>query len=56
MLSGATLLLLLPLAATASAVPRHSDARSPPMGWRSWNLFESDVSQELLMQQVEGLL
>ena len=26
------------------------------MGWRSWNLFEENVSQALLLQQVEGLV
>ena len=51
--AGCCLLLLL-AAGTASAAP--SDARSPPMGWRSWNLFEGDVSQALLLQQVEGLV
>eukprot|EP00729_Bicosta_minor_P027833 gene27833-10256_t len=28
---------------------------TPPMGWRSWNLYGSDVSQSLLMAQIMGI-
>ena len=41
--------LLLP-----AALGQHP-ARTPPMGWRSWNLFESHVSQDLLKAQIDGL-
>ena len=30
-------------------------ARTPPMGWRSWNLFGDDVSQDFMMNQMDGL-
>ena len=29
---------------------------SPPMGWRSWNKFELEISQELIQAQVDGLV
>ena len=30
-------------------------SRKPPMGWRSWNLFELNVSQALIEAQIAGL-
>ncbi|KOO30033.1 alpha-galactosidase [Chrysochromulina tobinii] len=29
---------------------------SPPMGWRSWNKFELEISQDLIQAQVDGLV
>jgi hypothetical protein len=29
---------------------------TPPMGWRSWNLFGADVSQDLIKSQVPQTL
>lgn len=29
---------------------------TPPMGWRSWNLFGADVSQELIQSQMDGIV
>ena len=35
--------------------PGSSIDRTPPMGWRSWNLFELSVDQVLLEGQIAGL-
>ena len=40
--------------ASAAQTPPAS-SRRPPMGWRSWNLFELKVSQPLLEGQIDGL-
>ena len=29
---------------------------TPPMGWRSWNLFGSNVNQELIQSQMDGMV
>jgi alpha-galactosidase len=29
--------------------------QSPPMGWRSWNVFQCDVSQEIIQRQMDAL-
>jgi alpha-galactosidase len=29
---------------------------TPPMGWRSWNLFGADVDQELIISQMNGMM
>ena len=29
---------------------------TPPMGWRSWNLFGANVNQDLIQQQMNGLV
>jgi len=29
---------------------------TPPMGWRSWNLFGADVNQELIQSQMDGMV
>ena len=31
-------------------------AITPPMGWRSWNLYGADVSQELIESIMEGMV
>ena len=31
-------------------------AQSPPMGWRSWNCFKLDVSQQSMLSQVDALV
>lgn len=28
---------------------------TPPMGWRSWNLFGADVNQDLIKSQMDGM-
>lgn len=30
--------------------------RTPPMGWRSWNLYGGDVNQELLQGIMDGMV
>ena len=30
--------------------------RTPPMGWRSWNLFGANVNQELIQSQMDGMV
>jgi len=30
--------------------------QSPPMGWRSWNVFQCSVSQEIIEQQMDALM
>ena len=44
------------IAAAAAVSPPTASSRRPPMGWRSWNLFELDVSQQLIEGQIEGLI
>eukprot|EP00602_Paraphysomonas_sp_CaronLab_P000574 CAMPEP_0185023338 /NCGR_PEP_ID=MMETSP1103-20130426/6019_1 /TAXON_ID=36769 /ORGANISM="Paraphysomonas bandaiensis, Strain Caron Lab Isolate" /LENGTH=434 /DNA_ID=CAMNT_0027555893 /DNA_START=39 /DNA_END=1343 /DNA_ORIENTATION=+ len=29
---------------------------TPPMGWRSWNLFGADVNQDLISKQMDGMV
>jgi alpha-galactosidase len=44
---------LVVLTLCEGAVP---DARTPPLGWRSWNLYESNVNQDLINTQVDALV
>ena len=58
MRSSVDLLLLLTYSAAClrlAASLENGLARTPPMGWRSWNLYGDDVSQEMMKSQMDGL-
>ena len=46
----------LAIVVSAAQLEPAPTARQPPMGWRSWNLFELNVDQSLLEQQIQGLI
>jgi alpha-galactosidase len=31
-------------------------ARTPPLGWRSWNAFGNRISQSLIMEQIDAIV
>ena len=46
-----------PLAATGKwSIPERSQARTPPMGWNSWNAFRTEVDEAKVMGAAEVLL
>lgn len=49
------MLLLLSLLGAAAA-NENGLARTPPMGWRSWNLFGPNVNQALMERIMEGMV
>lgn len=54
-----TLLWLLPfllLAGAAGAQTFDELAKTPPMGWNSWNRFGCDVSEQLIMEMADALV
>ncbi|KAJ1449428.1 glycoside hydrolase superfamily [Pelagophyceae sp. CCMP2097] len=49
-------LLVLALAAGRGASNENGLARTPPMGWRSWNLYGGGVDQELIERVMDGMV
>ena len=52
-------LLLLPLALTAPAAHAQKFdelARTPPMGWNSWNRFGCDISEQLVRETADAMV
>ncbi|CAN5212105.1 hypothetical protein BH10PSE3_BH10PSE3_25080 [soil metagenome] len=46
-----------PLAATGKwAIPERSQARTPPMGWNSWNAFRTEVDEAKVLGAAEVLV
>lgn len=49
-----TLLLFLPLTLSAQKSP--GLAPTPPMGWNSWNKFQCEVSEKLIMEMADAFV
>ena len=47
---------MLQLLATLPLSNDNGLALTPPLGWRSWNLFGADVSQKLIMSIMDGMV
>ncbi len=43
------------MAASAVAID-NGKGITPPMGWRSWNLYGGNVNQALMMTQMDGVV
>ncbi|MDB4303312.1 glycoside hydrolase family 27 protein [Desulfosarcina sp.] len=41
---------------TSNSQTNNSLAHTPPMGWNSWNLFEGDVSEDLLKEIADAMV
>ena len=50
-----SLLLFAAAAGTAQAID-NGLGRTPPMGWRSWNLFGANVNQTLMQEIMDGMV
>jgi alpha-galactosidase len=52
------LLLLVAVFVFLSAYSQKYDqlARTPPMGWNSWNKYQCDVSEDLIMQMADAMV
>jgi len=50
-----TLLLFLAAARSVQAID-NGLGRTPPLGWRSWNLFGANVNQTLMQQIMDGMI
>jgi alpha-galactosidase len=58
-LAGRAVSLALALSSAPRAAVRANDnglALTPPMGWRSWNLYGSEVNQELIEGIMDGMV
>jgi len=56
--SGYALLAAFAILTTVGAAPARVDnglARTPPMGWNSWNHFGCDVSEQLIEQEADAI-
>jgi len=53
-----TLLIVVTLIIFSDAYTQEQNslAQTPPMGWNSWNLFEGDVSEDLLKEIADALV
>ncbi|MFJ6793711.1 glycoside hydrolase family 27 protein [Streptomyces sp. NPDC091268] len=56
-----TLLTLVALAAALTTAPRaqaldNGAARTPPMGWNTWNTFGCDINETLIRQSADALV
>ncbi len=53
-----TLLIVLTLIIFSDAYTQEQNslAQTPPMGWNSWNLFEGDVSEDLLKELADAMI
>ena len=49
------LVLLQTTLATVALAANNGVARLPPMGWRSWNYFACDISEEVFERQIMAL-
>src|SRR5208283_1464296 len=50
-----TIVLLIALAASAPAL-ENGLARTPPMGWNSWNNFELDINEQLIRSTADAMV
>lgn len=48
--------ILLIICAVTSAQKFPGIARTPPMGWNSWNKYHCDVSEELIMRMADAMV
>ncbi len=49
------LVIALVLAGTVQAAPDNGLARTPPMGWSSWNQFGDRIDEQLLLQTMDAM-
>src|SRR3989338_4777477 len=49
-------LFALPLLTAAQGPSRDGLARTPPMGWNSWNHFACDVSERLIKETADAMV
>ena len=47
----AIIVVLVSLATTQAAVD--GLARTPPMGWRDWNFFQGNITQDIMIRNME---
>lgn len=50
------LALAATLGASAQSTPRNQLAPTPPMGWMTWNLFQGNISDELIRQTADAMV
>jgi alpha-galactosidase len=51
------LILCLAIIAIGASAQKHNNlAQKPPMGWNSWNKFECNVSEKLIMQMADEMV
>ncbi|GMH62596.1 hypothetical protein TL16_g03510 [Triparma laevis f. inornata] len=48
--------LVASILSTAAVAKDNGLALTPPMGWRSWNLFAGDVNQDLMTSIMDGMV
>ncbi|PYP13406.1 MAG: alpha-galactosidase, partial [Gemmatimonadetes bacterium] len=48
--------LSMPSASSAVQGALHGLARTPPMGWNSWNHFGCDVSEQLVRETADAIV
>lgn len=49
-------LLLACLSITAAAQKFEGLAKTPPMGWNTWNTFAGDISEDLIKETAEAMI
>ena len=55
-MSSALRFVLISLALGVVASIDNGKGVKPPMGWRSWNLYGANVNQQLMMDQMDGMV
>ena len=51
------LLLMALLYVVNAEAQKYKDlALTPPMGWNSWNTFQANISEKLVMQTVDSMI
>ncbi len=51
-----TVLLALSFAAFAQTTPRNQLTPTPPMGWMTWNLFQGNISEQLIRETADAMV
>lgn len=51
-----TVLLTLSFAAFAQTTPRNQLTPTPPMGWMTWNLFQGNISEQLIRETADAMV
>ncbi|CAE7527082.1 melA, partial [Symbiodinium pilosum] len=55
-MAGMLLLLFAALTASPSAAIDNGLGRTPPMGWRSWNLYGRNITQNVIQNIMDGVV
>lgn len=51
-----TVLLALSFSAFAQTTPRNQLTPTPPMGWMTWNLFQGNISEQLIRETADAMV